>query len=493
MPSSLSPIIKFGEWTPDTLNYGSEGGSITIRNCLPQGDNYKAIPSFGYTASAVTGTVIGFYSCRDTSDNVHVFLGTTTKLYKLSGTSWVDVTRAGSDYTTGNDGWWSFAIYGDRVIATNLADDVQSYVLGSSTQFAALAGSPPKARGVTVVNNFVVLYGIDGAIQRVRWSALDNPTSWTVSASTQADFNDIVGEGGAVQAVVGGQNTATVVMEKQVWRMDYVGPDTIFNFTLVDDKRGTASPRSVISDGAVVYFHSESGFVAFNGTASVPIGHNKVDRYFAGRIDRGYQYNKVIGYIDLINKAVLWAYPSTEDGQNGVITHSIAYSWQDNRWTEIETPCQMVGQAFTPGYTVEDIGALYATLEDVPFSMDSPVWQGGQYVLAGVDNSGRFGFYNGANMTATIATGDAQLNQGGLAAVQAVVPVTDSDTVTIRVGHRMLQSAAVNYTASQMPHASTGEANFRIASRYHRAELTIAGTWNLAQGVQFRFVGQGLR
>ncbi|NDC95618.1 hypothetical protein EBZ38_03820 [bacterium] len=490
MPSLLSPIVKFGEWTPDTLDYDGGAAATVARNCLPQGDNYKPFAAFGYTTAAISGTIVGLFSCRDTSDNVHVFVGTTTRLYKLSGTTWTDVTRASGNYTMGNDGWWSFTVYGNRVIATNYLDEVQSYVIGSSTQFAALAGSPPKARGVTVVNDFVVLYGIDGYSQRVQWSALGNPTDWTSSAATQADFNDIVGEGGAVQAVVGGQNTATVIMNKQIWRMDYVGPDSIFNFTLIEDKRGTSAPRSVATDGSFVYYLSESGFMAFNGSTSVGIGHNKVDRYFAQRVDLGYRYSKTIGFVDPVNKCVMWAYPYNNGNQ---ITHLIAYSWQDNRWTEIESSCAIVGQGLTVGYTVEDIGAIYPTLEEVPFSFDSPVWQGGQYVLCGVDATGRFGFYTAGNMTAVIATKEAQLNQGGLAAVQSVIPVTDSDTVTIRVGSRMLQSASINYTASQMPHASTGEANFRAVARYHRAEVTVSGTWRVAQGVQFRYTAQGVR
>lgn len=492
MPSPLSPIIPFGEWTPDTLDYATAGCTVAS-NCLTQAEYYKPFPEFGYISDSLPERAIGQFSCRDTSDNVHIFAGTATGLYKLSGTTWTDVTRVSGVYTTASDGWWSFAIFGDRVIATNLADDVQSFILGSSTEFAALSGSPPKARGVTVVNNFVLLFGLDGNIQRVQWSALDDPTDWTPSAATQSDFNDILGDGGAVQGVVGSQNVAIVVMEKQIWRMDYVGPDTIFNFTLVEDKRGTPSPRSVCGDGINVYYLAENGFQLFDGTHSIPIGHNKVDKYFFARVDKNYIANGVIGTADSANKAVMFAYPMTGETEDGSVTDMLAYNYQDRRWTEIDAVSWIIGESLTASLTMEDLGTLYGTMEAVPFNLDSPVWRGGEFVLAGIDSSGRYGYFDGDTMTATIATSENQLNTGGLAEVQSVIPVTDSDATTVRIGSRMLQSGEVIYSASQMPHASTGECNFRVGARYHRAEVTLAGTWTLAQGVQFRFARKGMR
>lgn len=477
---------------PDSPDYANPGATIA-RNCLTQTTYYKPFPSFGELSESLPDTCVGYFSCRDTSDNVHIFAGTREGLYKYSNGAWTDVTRLSSSYSTANDGWWSFTVYGNRVIATNLSDDVQSFVIGASTEFDALAGNPPRALGVTVVNNFILLFGLDGNIGRVQWSGLDDPTDWTPSAATQSDFNDILGDGGKVQGAIGSQNVAVIVMEKQIWRMDYVGPDTIFTFTLVEDKRGTPSPRSVTGDGIFVYYLGENGFYSFNGSASVPIGHNKVDRYFSRRVDTRYMASRVVGVADPTNKTVLWAYPNEADSTNGDVSHLLAFNWQDNRWTEIEASCQVVGQSLTLGLTMEELGVLYATMEDVPFSLDSQAWQGGQYVLGGINTSGMLGYFNGDPMTATIATSESQLNQGGLSQVQGIIPVTDASSVTARVGSRMVQSGDIIYSGSQTPHSSTGEANFRVSARFHRAEISLSGTWNLAQGVQFRFVNQGVR
>lgn len=397
------------------------------------------------------------------------------------------------------DGWWSFTVYGNRVIATNFTDAVQSYILGTDIKFSALAGSPPKARGVAVVNNFVLLFGVDGFLGRVQWSALDDPTDWTPSASTQADYNDILGLGGRVQAVVGSQNVAVVVMEKEIWRMDYVGPDVIFSFSLVESKRGTPAPQSVTGDGVNVYYLGEDGFYYFNGSVSIPIGHLKVDKYFLDNVDRTYLYNRVQGVTDPNTKTVIWGYPNVDDTDDGTISRLIVHNWADigeygvGKWTEVLSMVQILCAGLTSGFTMEQIGALYPTMEDVPFSLDSPIWQGGRYVLAGVDSTGRLGYFDGENLDATLTTTEARLNEGGIATVQAVLPITDASDVSVRVGSRMRQSDAVTYTASGSPHARTGECNFKVSAGYHRAEVSLTGDWILAQGVQFRFNKAGYR
>ena len=443
--------------------------------------------------NALPARCVGRFTCRDTNGNVHIFAGTAAGLYKLSGQDWVDVTRVSGNYATSSDGWWSFVVYGNRVIATNLSDAVQNFVLGADTKFSALAGSPPKAEGVAVVNNFVVLNGIDGFLGRVQWCALDDPTDWTPSASTQADYNDIPGDGGKVQAVIGSQNVAIVVMEKEIWRMDYVGPDVIFSFTLVESKRGTPAPQSVTGDGINVYYLGEDGFYYFNGSISIPIGHLKVDRYFLNNVDKTYLFSQVQGVSDPNTKTVMWGYPNTNDADDGTITRLLAYSWADigayglGKWTEALSTVQTFFSGLTSGFTMEQIGAIYPTMEDVPFSLDSPVWQGGRYVLAGVDSSGRLGYFDGENLDAILTTTEARLNDGGVATVQAVLPITDASDVTVRLGSRMRQSDAVTYTPSATPHARTGECNFKVAAAYHRAEIALTGDWILAQGVQFRF------
>jgi hypothetical protein len=84
---------------------------------------------------------------RDNAGNVYNYAGTVSKLYQQApgSSSYVDSTRAvGGAYATNTSDWWEFVQWGNTMIATNGADAPQVVTLGGAN-FAALAGSPPKA------------------------------------------------------------------------------------------------------------------------------------------------------------------------------------------------------------------------------------------------------------------------------------------------------------------------------------------------------------
>lgn len=481
-----SPLVPFGEWMPDQLATFSAGATVA-KNCRTQRDDYVPQMDLGVVTSALGERCVGAYAFRDSTGTVHQFAGTATKLYKLSGTAWADVSRSsGGAYTTTSEGWWAFISFGDRVMATNQADDVQSFVVGSSSVFAALAGMPPDNHGMTVINNFVVAFGITGFNQRVQWSALNNPTDWTPSLSTQSDYNDILGEGGAVQWVAGGQNTGIVVMQKEIWRMTYVGGSVIFQFDRVAEQVGTPVPRSVASYGDKTFFLSESGPALLAGNDVIPIGDDKVDNYFYGRVNRNYLRSRTMAVSDPKGRAVLLAYPGPTSS-DGTLTHALVCAITNRyRWTEIEKNLEVLLNGLTVGLTLNDLTTLYGTLDNVPFSLGSAVWQGGSFLLAGFNTDHRMGFFDGDEMTATLETAEVQLNPGGYAVPDSVQAMTDASAVQVQVGYRDLPTADVTYTAAQTPQASTGECNFEAGAKYHRARVVLSGTWTVAKGVQVR-------
>ena len=110
--------------------------------CTRDGDT--VITNDGAAGEQVRGA-INIYGTDGT--NYH-FAGTETGLWTLDNSSlaWTDVTRtSGGAYATATEERWRFAEFGNTLIATNYTDAVQAYTMGSSTEFAALGGSPPKA------------------------------------------------------------------------------------------------------------------------------------------------------------------------------------------------------------------------------------------------------------------------------------------------------------------------------------------------------------
>lgn len=477
-----SEIIRFGEWAPDLTDLS--GFSAVVTNVLSNGDSYKPLQSLSDSGNAVGKRVYNGFSMTSSAGVVSTFVATEDNLFLKNGTSWTNVSKTDDIYTTAADGRWEFLAFGDTVLATNFVDAIQSYVVGTSTDFADLAGSPPKVKHFDIINNFVVTGNNASEPQRVRWSGIDDPTTWAVSAATQADFQDVVGTGGAVQAIVGSQNFGVVVQERNIWRMEFVGPPTVFNFSLAESNRGTHIPGSVVSDGNLVYYWAEDGFFVFDGTRSIPIGDNKVDDTLLALLDQD-KRDRVSSAVDPSNKIVVWSFPSSNaiDGEPDTL---IIYNWVDQRWTLANVTMEVLFQALSDGFTLEQLDSINSSIDLLPASLDSTIWSGGLRALSAFSPDNKLATFTGANLNGIIDTTETRLNPSGRSFVTSVTPVTDNPAATVAVGTRKLQSDTVSFTGDISIVPATGECPFRSDNTYHRARVKLTGNWTEAIGVRFR-------
>lgn len=485
----ISDVFKIGEWLPDQLDTYNIG-SNNINNVLCQGENYKPFRAFTESGGAVssTGRIYNAYSFVDNAGTIHNFAATQKNLWKQSGSTWFKVTKASTNYNTAGDGFWRFTEFGQRVIATNLADTPQSYVVGASTAFANLSTSVPKMKNITTLNNFVVGIHIDdGTIrpERVQWSALAGPTDFVPSDTTLAGFQDLSGPGGFNQAIVTTQNYGVIIRERALWRMEFIGAPNIWQFTQAEVNRGTVCLNSVATDGTLVYYLDDNGFFVFDGTRSTPIGDKKVDRYFFDLVDNSY-LDRIKAAVDPTNKFIMWAFPT--NGSMGKLTNLISYHWAENRWSQAAENLDIIETMHTSGLTLEQLSLIYPVIETVPFSFDSRVWSGGNRTLGGFSTAHKIGFFEGANKEAVLETTETTLNPGGRSMVSSILPVTDSTGVYARIKSRKNQYGSVTTSSSATFSTDTNEIPFIVDDRYHRVELTIAAgsTWELVQGIQFR-------
>lgn len=477
----------------DTYNIGSN----YINNVLCQAENYKPFKAFAESGNAVssTGRVYNAYSFIDNAGTVHNFAATKGNLWKQNGSTWNKVSKAstGNAYNTATDGFWQFTEFGQRIIASNLADTPQSYVVGSSTAFANLSTSAPKMKSLATLNNFVVGVHIDdGTIrpERVQWSALAGPTDFVASPTTLSGYQDLSGQGGANQGIVTTQNYGVIVRQRSLYRMEFIGSPSIWQFTQAEVNRGTICLNSIATDGTIVYYLDDNGFFAFNGTQSIPIGDKKIDKYFFSRLDGDY-VDRIKAAVDPVNKFIAWAYPT--NGSLGKLTSIIMYFWSENRWAQADESLDTIATLYTSGLTLEQLSALYPNIETVPFSFDSRVWAGGNRTLGGFSTAHKTGFFDGSNKAATLETTEAAINPGGRTFVQSVLPITDASGVTARIKSRKNQYGTVTTSSSGSISTQTNEIPFRVDNRYHRVELSISAssTWEQVQGVQFRYRPSG--
>lgn len=491
------PMIPFSAWLPDVAAFETDASREAL-NVIPSVSGFRPFPSFTNVTSALPALVQGAVSVRALNGTTYNFAGTATKLYKLDadGLAWSDVTRAvGGDYTTATDGKWSFAQYGDYLIAANGADAVQVFQLGVSTRFDALAGSPPAAYFAGTIREFAILAKTSTANNRIKWSAIGDVTDWVTSATTLSDAQDFA-DGGSIMGFVGGE-FGIVFQERAIQRMSFEGPPTAFRFDKIAQFLGCRAEGSIASFENFAFFLGDDGFYMIRGGAElVPIGSEKVDRWLEDQLDASYLY-RISACIDPIAKLYLIGFPSTAG--NGTADQILMYHWPTGQWAHAAVSHEILYAAATQAsYTIDGMDSVSATIDGLPFPLDSRFWTGsGRLLLSSFDTSHRQGFFSGAPLAATVETGDNQLSPGGRSLFRGLRPMIEGSSLTpsLTVGSRDHLTESVTY-GQPIPANTYGFCNARVQARYHRARITIPASsqWEYARGVDdIKFSPMGRR
>lgn len=496
-----------GEWLPDRPPSGLSGMSYSAEVIPLTADSYTHWRALSPYSAAITARCLGASTVTDKNQVVNVFAGDATKLYLLNtaGGTWTDVAKAG-DYTNTAERW-TFAQYGERVIATNFVDAVQSYVMGSSTDFADLGGTPPKARYVAVIRNFTFLGYVndasDGVVpQRVHWSAFGDPTSWpavgsTAAAEAQSDRRDLFGDFGAVQGIVSnlGNADGAIIMQRGVLRVTYVGPPFVFEFDLVNGVAGCSAPGSIVTYKGVCYYLSDGGWVAFDGVQSVPIGQGKVDNYFLSDLNRARQA-EIFAAVDPVNKVMCWNYPSTA-APTSYCDKLLLYHIELGRWAQSFQNTEIVFRTMSLGYTLDGLDTLFSDLDAMEISLDSDVWVGGRLQMGAFDTSHKLAYFEGDPKLPSIKGGELEDIGGGrrgFVSQMRLLGDLPSTAYTMGIDYRDDLNTSPSSTGSTAPGADN-TCPQRIAARYARPTLTVstAVTFRHLRGMQMNVQREGRR
>jgi len=484
-------ILPFGEYLPDLPDFQNQGATVA-KNVVPLISSYGQMKGLNPLSGAIDARARGGISLRDTIGNSQAYVGDATKLYGLEIMDFNDYSKSGG-YTTSTDELWEFAKWGNTVIATNFSDDIQVITVGDTT-FADLGGTPPKARHINVIRDFVVVGNTydatDGNVpNRVRWSGINNSETWAVSAATQSDYQDLQGNGGWVQKIVGGEY-GVVFQERAIWRMTYIGSPAVFQFDEVEPNRGTPAPNSVTRFGDTIFYLGIDGFYKMeNGVRSTPIGTNKVDDTFFADLDETY-YDRVSAAVDTTQTLVYWSYAGAGN-TDGRPNKLMIYNWTTGKWSTAEIDTEYLFNYSPQGYTLDSLDNVSTSLDDLNHSLDSRAWTGTSSVLGCFNADNKLCDFTGSALDATLETTEAQPVDNARAVITSLRPITDG-TATVQLGARENQADSVTWSADTALN-SIGEANIRSSSRYHRARVNITGGFNHAQGVEPTIVPQGKR
>lgn len=161
-------------------------------------------------------------------------------------------------------------------------------------------------------------------------------------------------------------------------------------------------------------------------------------------------------------------------------SQSLAYNWKTNQWSLLS---HVDGSSFYQRIDPDEVlGYFYPS--------------GQSYEPRNFVRSYGVGSAPSA-ATATVITGEIDLNAGGRAIVDAARPLHDGASLSsVRIGIRDLPSDSVTWCTGTALNSRTGQSNFRSAAtppegRYHRAEFVFTGGFTTVSGAEFEFYPQG--
>jgi len=470
--------VTFGEWLPDQP--GVIGALTTARNCYPKAVGYGPFPQEVDYSDDAPQTLTAAAAAKDTNSITTIYAAGTTRLFKLdtSDFSWDDISATTYSGTSG----WKFTQFGNSLIAANESNTMQYIDVMSGTTFANLAVDAPKAKFVTVVRDFVVSGYQSDNKNRVQWSGINNEKTWTTSATTQADFQDVP-DGGFVQGVTGGE-FGLVLLERSIVRMSYVGTPLIFQFDNIARNRGCFEPNSVIQWQGITYFLGDDGFYACDGQNLKNIGAEKVNRYFFNSLKES-DLGNMSAAIDPINNLVVWGYPSVDTDYRALIYHIAT-----GKWSYADSSATRVAPVSTPSITLEGLDAFSASLDALGISLDSRNWLGGKLLLLGIKGSKLITF-TGAAKTATIETSDIE-SPANQSMVTMIKPIVDNGTGSASVASRLQLNQIVSFPTVTAAN-SENRIGTRSYGRYHRVKLQPSGDWTTAIGMDVEIQQAGTR
>jgi hypothetical protein len=501
-------VIPWGHWRPDaeTLNAPLV---VSAKNCLPAGQGFRPLlgplvveSTIGAVVTddlgnpvtdesgeevtaeptALNGRVFGAVTVLLEDGSNVSFAGTSTKLYQLSSaSSWADITRvSGGDYATAVGERWRFDIFGDNLIGTNFTDDVQKFDVTGGTNFAALGGTPPKARYIAIVREFVVLGCLSSNQRSIQWSSIGNSEEWT--PGTNSGDTQVFPSGGPVRGLIGGE-VGYVFQDEKITRMIFApGSEEVFQFDEVEGGRGLKAPNSLVRLGSTAFYFAGDGFYKFDlvSGASTPIGVGKWARAFIADLRAGTEAS-ILSAVSPTERAILFPYISRSNAST-TPDRVLIYDWTIDEATTADITIEAIAQWLSQGYTLDTMNS-FGTLDTLPYSLDSPFWKGGTPLLALFNSDHQLSYLQGEVMAAEFVTGDGQGEQRAL--IKATRPHVDTTDVTVAVSMR--ERDADNWLfPSEETMEDTGEIPAWTSGNVARARLRIGAgaNWTYAKGIK---------
>jgi hypothetical protein len=405
-----------------------------------------------------------------------VYFATASTIEQMDSSFQFSSIATGLNITAGDD--MSFCHFGSFLLNSNTTDGFKAYNVETPAGNNAVSGAP-SARSIFSANNVVVALDCDGNNRRMQTSGVGDHTAWDSKGADGKTFED----GGALVGGADLQNGAAVLFQDDSVRLMQFGGapgGALYRISKIADGLGAVNARSIVPFNGRVFFLSSRGFYDYVlGGQPRPIGSEKINRWFLSQISTE-DLRKVQGWIDPENNVVGWRFRRNGVSSQSVYEDCICFDWEIGEWFTLDVATATISRIATAGYTVD---GPYADVlvDDNETPVDDRLYQGGQPVLAALDDDLKFATFSGTPLAATLETSElTNLKHQRVTGVNAIV---DTTAAQIQLGVKQRFQDAFSY-GSAVTMDADGFAPVDEAGKAYSIRMTIpAGTlWTNATG-----------
>ena len=482
----MTPLLGF---MPDS-DATTPGVLLDCEQLIPSENGMSSAPSaiapvgVGTLADACRGAAV----VSDLNGVRRIFAGTTTKIYELASTTYVDQSRVGS-YTLGIDSRWTFESFGNSVLAANEADAIQRSTGGVFSDIA----TAPKADIIFSISGFVMALNYNsGTATTDGWAccAYLDETNWAPSVATQATRGRLVSSEGKITAGKRLGNYAVAYKSKAIYLGQYVGAPVVWQWDqIIGGDAGCSGKEAIVDIGGAHVFVNDENFWVFDGTRPRPLGTGQVRQFWVDDSDPKYRFRTLAVHDKQGNR--VWFYYCSRNSL-GVRDSVLVYHLGTKQWGRANRSVEAVLQFVSPGLVINELDSLSSTIDGLPnIPFDSQYWFSGGRSVAVFDTAHQILQMNGIAENSSMFTGDFGDDDGISMLRKSRLRFARSPTTSTAIGFKSFVEGTPP-TIGTTTTLTDGSYYMTQRGRWHRIKYNFTGEVQIT-GIALELVPNGKR
>lgn len=271
---------------------------------------------------------------QDSASIQRLFFGDKDSLYHYNG---VSLATVGTGYggqkdqtSTAPATAWSFAPYGDWMIATDGENNVQ--IWKGSGSFAALQGSPPTRAAIALKKGpHLMLFNNSLGQSNFAWSAEDNPEGWDFSGaggSAAGNLNIREMDGPIVAACFLADRIA-VFGKAEMHFVTYTGAPFYFGVKKGLSGIGAVGKMAVCPANNLIYGVDDKGIWMTDGVSFNRPDSPDIREWILEQLDHDQLSKTVVCHNSAVQEVQFW-FP----GQSGEASFGVGYRYKNRSWAK---------------------------------------------------------------------------------------------------------------------------------------------------------------